>query len=128
MNTLTTIAAGSAVALLTALSAVAATAGAPAGPSAGPSASPSAGTGRGEWVPPDGTIVRVTGDAANGFGIEHYDGTWLYPPTDSEAMAECGEYDTVVDRVRCRTEVRIWYRDLAKTRRAIRWARYDERH
>ena len=41
--------------------------------------------------PPGDTIVAVTGDAANGFEIEYYDGTGLYPPTDSEARAECGE-------------------------------------
>ena len=74
------------------------------------------------WVPPDDTIVEVRGDAANGFEIRHYDGSALFPPTDSEARAECGEYDTRVDRVRCRTEVRTWYRDLAATQQALRWA------
>jgi len=72
--------------------------------------------------PPDDTIVEVTGDAANGFEIRHYDGTELYPPTDSEARAECGEYDTRVDRVRCRTEVRTWYRDLGDLQQALDWA------
>src|SRR6187402_1496312 len=72
--------------------------------------------------PPDDTIVEVTGDAANGFEIRHYDGTALYPPTDSEARAECGEYDVRVDRVRCRTEVRTWYRDLADLKQALTWA------
>jgi hypothetical protein len=72
--------------------------------------------------PPGDTIVEVTGDAANGFGIEHYDGTMLYPPTGSEARAECGEYDARVDRVRCRTEVRTWYRDLADLEQALDWA------
>lgn len=78
---------------------------------------------RGSWVPPDDTIVRITGNAADGFGIHHYDGTELFPPTDSEARAECMEYDTRVQRVRCRTEVRTWYRDLADTKTALRWAR-----
>ncbi len=64
------------------------------------------------WVPPDDTIVDIRGDAANGFAIRHYDGSALFPPTDSEARAECSEYDTQVERVRCRTEVRTWYRDL----------------
>ena len=72
--------------------------------------------------PPDDTIVEVTGDAANGFEIRHYDGTALYPPTDSEARAECGEYDARVDRVRCRTEVRTWYRDLGDLKQALEWA------
>lgn len=63
------------------------------------------------------TIIRVTGDAANGFGIHHLDGTAEFPPTDSEAAAECGEYDRVIERVRCRTEVRTWYHDLA----AMQW-------
>lgn len=73
-------------------------------------------------APPGDTIVEITGDAANGFEIEHYDGTSLYPPTDSEALAECGEYDGRVARVRCRTEVRTWYRDLAATQQALDWA------
>ena len=78
------------------------------------------------WVPPDDTIVRVTGNAEEGFGIEHYDGTSLFPPTDSEARAECGEYDAGVARVRCRTEVRTWYRDLADIKDALRLARQTE--
>ena len=82
----------------------------------------------GTWVPAGSTIVRVEGDKANGFGIHHYDGTVLYPPTDSEAFAECEEYDTRVAVVRCRTEVRLWYRDLGQMKRAIRWARYDASH
>jgi hypothetical protein len=53
----------------------------------------------------------------------HYDGRTVSPPTDSEARAECNEYDEPLDRVRCRTEVRVWYRDLAATKRAIRFAR-----
>jgi len=73
-------------------------------------------------APPGDTIVDITGDAANGFEIEHYDGTSLYPPTDSEALAECGEYDRRVARVRCRTQVRTWYQDLAATQQALDWA------
>lgn len=72
--------------------------------------------------PPGDTIVEVTGDKANGFEIQHYDGTAQYPPTDSEARAECSEYDTRVDRVRCRTEVRTWYRDLGDLQQALDWA------
>lgn len=72
--------------------------------------------------PPGDTIVDVTGDAANGFEIWHYDGTSLNPPTDSEARAECGEYDARADRIRCRVEVRTWYRDLADIRQALEWA------
>jgi hypothetical protein len=73
-------------------------------------------------APPGDTIVEVTGDAANGFEIRHYDGTEEFPPTDSEARAECSEYDARVDRVRCRTKVRIWYRDLGDLRQALDWA------
>jgi len=79
-------------------------------------------TGTGGSEPPDDTIVSVTGDAANGFGIEFYDGSALFPPTDSEARAECGEYDTRIERVRCRVEVRTWYRDLADLQQALHWA------
>ena len=73
-------------------------------------------------APPGDTIVEITGDAANGFEIRHYDGTSLYPPTDSEAIAECGEYDGRVARVRCRTQVLTWYRDLEATQQALDWA------
>lgn len=76
----------------------------------------------GVMAPPGDTIVEITGDAANGFEIRHYDGTSLFPPTDSEARAECNEYDGRVARVRCRTEVRTWYRDLADTQQALDWA------
>lgn len=72
--------------------------------------------------PPGDTIVEVTGDAANGFEIRHYDGTEDFPPTDSEARAECAEYDTRVDRVRCRVQVRTWYRDLGDLEQALDWA------
>jgi hypothetical protein len=72
--------------------------------------------------PPGDTIIEVTGDKANGFEIQHYDGTALYPPTDSEARAECSEYDARVDRVRCRTRVRTWYRDLGDLQQALAWA------
>jgi len=68
------------------------------------------------------TIVEVEGDAGNGFGIHYYDGSATYPPTDSEARAECGEYDRFRARVRCRTEVRTWYRDLADLQRSLEWA------
>ena len=72
--------------------------------------------------PPGDTIVKVEGDQANGFGIYHYDGTEEFPPTDSEARAECSEYDARVDRVRCRVEVRTWYRDLGDLEQALDWA------
>lgn len=75
------------------------------------------------YTPAPRTIVEVEGDKANGFGIHYYDGTSIFPPTDSEAYAECGEYDRYVDRVRCRTEVRVWYRDLGDLKRSINYAR-----
>ncbi len=64
-------------------------------------------------------VVLVEGDAANGFGIHYLDGTAIFPPTDSEALAECSEYDTRRQRIRCRVEVRTWYRDLAVLRDAL---------
>jgi hypothetical protein len=72
--------------------------------------------------PPDDTIVEVTGDRANGFEVRFYDGSAIYPPTDSEARAECSEYDARLDRVRCRVEVRTWYRDLGDLQQALDWA------
>ena len=61
--------------------------------------------------------------ASEGFGIEHYDGSSTFPPTHSEAMAECQEYSAKVGRIRCRVEVKTWYRDLVDTKRAIKHAR-----
>lgn len=72
--------------------------------------------------PPGSTVVDVSGDKANGFTIEHYDGTVDYPPTVTEARAECSEYDARVERVRCRTQVRTWYHDLGVLRFALNYA------
>ena len=54
--------------------------------------------------------------------IEYYDGSAQYPPTDSEAVAECNEYDQSWARIRCRTEVRTWYRDLGDLKQSLRFA------
>jgi len=79
-----------------------------------------------DWVgasykPHPKTIVEVKGDKANGFSIYRYDGSSDFPPTDSEARAECSEYDSQAARVRCRTEVRVWYRDLGDLKRSINY-------
>lgn len=79
-------------------------------------------TGSARWIPPHDTIVKVTGNAQDGFEIHYYDGSALYPPTDSEARAECLEYDTRLERVRCRTELTTWYADLDDLKVALRWA------
>ena len=73
-------------------------------------------------APAPETIVKVTGNASEGFGIEHYDGSSTFPPTHSEAMAECQEYSAKVGRIRCRVEVKTWYRDLVATKRALKYA------
>lgn len=74
--------------------------------------------GAGREPAPD-TIVAVDGDKAHGFTIHFYDGSALFPPTASEARAECREPVTRVARVRCRTEVRVWYRDLGDLKQAL---------
>ncbi len=84
-------------------------------------------TGGAAWAsagdpPPDGTIIDVSGDKYHGFTIEHYDGSVRYPPTISEAKAECDEYGNRVNRVRCRTEVIVWYRDLKRMKTALNYA------
>lgn len=75
------------------------------------------------WTPPGDTITRITGTGSTGFAVEHYDGTVTHPPTTSEAIAECGEYDTLLERVRCRVQVRTRYDALGDTRQALRYAR-----
>lgn len=111
----------SALAAAALLPAGSAAAGAPPhlpGPPSRPSSAPA-------WEPAPDTIVAVDGDAESGFEIRHYDGTSLYPPTMSESIAECGEYDTAVQVAVCEAETRTWFRDLAATQAAIAWARYD---
>ncbi len=76
-----------------------------------------------EHQAPRPIIVDVTGDAGNGFGVHYADGSEIFPPTDSEAMAECAEYDAKLARVRCRAEVRTWYRDLVDLKRSLAWER-----
>ncbi len=75
------------------------------------------------WVPPGDTIVGVSGSALDGFTVSRYDGSKLFPPTGSEARAECGELDRRIARVRCRVEVATWYRDLGDLKLSLRWAR-----
>ncbi len=72
---------------------------------------------------PGRTIVAVHGTQAEGFTVRHHDGTVEYPPTDSEARAECNEYDTRLARVRCRVEVRTSYHYLGEVKRSLRYAR-----
>jgi hypothetical protein len=73
--------------------------------------------------PPAGaTIVGVRGDRDTGFAIVHYDGRVDHPPTLSEGRAECGEYARRVERVRCRTGLRVWYRELGRLKRALEYA------
>ena len=74
------------------------------------------------WLPPHDTVVRVTGDAVDGFGLHHYDGTELEVPPQSDAHGQCLEHDARLDRVRCRVEIRTWYADLAELKTALRWA------
>ena len=75
------------------------------------------------YVPPGDTIVLVQGDAANGFEIKHYDGTWLFPPTDSETMAECEEYDREIRQFRCKVSNRTWLRALGGFKETTRYYR-----
>lgn len=75
------------------------------------------------YVPPAETIVQVEGDASNGFGIRHYDGSWHYPPTDSETIAECEEYDRWIRRFRCKVSNRAWFRALEGFKHTTRYYR-----
>lgn len=73
------------------------------------------------WEPRPRTIVAITGDPANGFSIARFDGSEEHTTTWSETVAECGEYDRVVARVRCRAENRGRYRALRGTISALRY-------
>jgi hypothetical protein len=77
----------------------------------------------GDTQPPPDTVVAVRGDAETGFAIRYQDGSALFPPTTAEALAACGEHDSRVRRVRCRTAALTWYRDLGDLQQALRWAR-----
>ncbi len=77
----------------------------------------------GSWVPPDDTITSISGTKMDGFNIRYYDGSQQFPPTSSEAIAECSEYDDRRTRLRCKVAVRTWYSALGDTKRALRYAR-----
>jgi hypothetical protein len=85
-----------------------------------------AAAGEPRWVPPDGTVTAVTGSSDSGFHVTYFGRSDAYLPTHSESTAECGEYRTLVRRVKCRVQVRTWYRDLRDIKRAIRYARLDQ--
>jgi hypothetical protein len=72
--------------------------------------------------PPGGTVVAVRGDRHRGFRIRYYDGSVDVTPPVSRARAECGESERRLERVRCRTAVRVGYRDLGRLRQAIDYA------
>lgn len=75
-----------------------------------------------EWTPPPDTVIEIEGDKENGFTIRYHDGTEISPPTDSEAHAECLEYDRRIQRARCHAEVRTWYDALTEHQKSLRWA------
>jgi hypothetical protein len=87
----------------------------------------STGGGAAAWAatggsPRPSTITDVSGDQEHGFSVEHYDGRVAYPPTFSEAKAECEEYRHELSVVRCKTRARVWYRDLGRMQRALEYA------
>jgi hypothetical protein len=68
------------------------------------------------------TIVDVSGDRDHGWTIERYDGSVSYPPTVSEARAECDEYHRDTTRARCRATVHSSNHYLAELKRSLDWA------
>ncbi len=68
------------------------------------------------------TIVAVEGDAANGFSVYRLDGTSEHPPTRSESLAECQEYDDPTDVAVCAAEVRTELEWIAEVQRSLDWA------
>ena len=64
---------------------------------------------------------RRARDRDTGFAIVHYDGRVDHPPTLSRAGPSAG-YARRVERVRCRTALRVWYRELGRLKRALEYA------
>lgn len=87
-----------------------------------------AGGGAAAWAtvddpPAASTIVDVSGDRDHGWTIEHYDGTVSYPPTFSEAKAECNEYHREANRKRCAGQLHTRNHFLWEMKRSLNWAR-----
>ncbi|MGZ4438428.1 MAG: hypothetical protein ACXVWZ_08580 [Nocardioides sp.] len=76
------------------------------------------------YEPTGDTIVDVSGDKLHGFTIRRYDGSVLTPPEASEAHAACAAMDPGLERIRCRVQARVWYRDLTQMKKAINYAKY----
>lgn len=68
-------------------------------------------------------VKSITGSQDYGFHIVWSDGDQTYTPTRSETLAECGEYDTRVERVACRASTRTEYRWMGLTKRSLHHAR-----
>lgn len=71
---------------------------------------------------PGETIVAVEGDAAFGFTVRRLDGSTEHPPTLSESVAECHEYDDPTQVAVCVAEVETTFAGLADVQRSLRWA------
>jgi hypothetical protein len=71
---------------------------------------------------PGHTIVKVEGDAENGFSVHRLDGSSEHPPTLSESTAECEEYDDPVRVAVCVAEVETSFEGLADVQLSLRWA------
>ncbi|MSZ75654.1 MAG: hypothetical protein F2667_00935 [Actinobacteria bacterium] len=73
--------------------------------------------------PAPDTVVRVTGDAQNGFGILHYDGTSEFTARQGVAIDECNTFPAKIGRARCRVHVKTRYAELAALKQALKWAK-----
>lgn len=74
----------------------------------------------------DSPIIAVEGDAGNGFSLHRLDGTSQHPPTRSESLAECGEYDAPIDVAVCEAEVETELAWIAQVQASLHWATSDE--
>lgn len=73
------------------------------------------------------TIVDVSGSRLDGFRVRRYDGSVEELAPSREQRIGCRSGETQLDRVRCRTEIRVWSSALGDLRRSLNYTQALER-
>lgn len=68
-------------------------------------------------------LTGITGTSDQGFHLTWADGHETWTPTRTEALTECAEYETRVERAACRATLRTEYRWMGVTKRTLNHAR-----